>query len=61
MIASAIAGVADTFEAVQSGLLDIGGFCMCFETSKLYLHNFPYYAPFGPQDSVQAMQTVRQV
>lgn len=57
----AIAGVADVFESVQSGLLDIGGFCMCFETSKLFLHNFPYYAPFGPQDSAQAMQTVRQV
>ena len=57
----AIAGVADTFEAVESGLLDIGGFCMCFETSKLFVHNFPYYAPFGPQDSIQAMQTVRQV
>ena len=57
----AIAGVADVFESVQSGLLDIGGFCMCFETSKLFVHNFPYYAPFGPQDSVQAMQTVRQV
>lgn len=57
----AIAGVAETLEAVESGLLDIGVYCFCFEPAKLFLHNFPYYAPFGPQDSVSAMQLVRQV
>ena len=46
----AIAGVAETLEAVQNGILDIGVYCMCFEPAKLFLHNFPYYAPFGPQD-----------
>ncbi|MGB7183992.1 MAG: C4-dicarboxylate TRAP transporter substrate-binding protein [Burkholderiaceae bacterium] len=55
----AIAGVAETLEAVQNGILDIGGYCICFEPAKLFLHNFPYYAPFGPQDSAQAMQTTR--
>lgn len=45
-----IAKVADTLEAVQSGLLDVGAYCFCFEPAKLFLHNFPYYAPFGPQD-----------
>ena len=54
-----IAGVAETLESVQNGILDIGGYCFCFEPAKLFLHNFPYYAPFGPQDSAQAMQTVR--
>lgn len=55
----AIAGVADTLEAVQNGLLDIGGYCMCFEPSKLFLHNFPYYVAFGPQDTETAMKAVR--
>lgn len=57
----AIAGVAETLEAVQNGILDIGAYCMCFEPAKLFLHNFPYYAPFGPQDSVQQMQATRAV
>ena len=57
----AIAGVAETLEAVQNGILDIGAYCMCFEPAKLFLHNFPYYAPFGPQDSKQQMQAVRAV
>jgi C4-dicarboxylate-binding protein DctP len=55
----AIAGVAETLESVQNGILDIGSYCICFEPAKLFLHNFPYYAPFGPQDSDQAMDAVR--
>lgn len=55
----AIAGVAETLEAVQNGILDVGGYCICFEPAKLFLHNFPYYTPFGPQDSENAMATVR--
>ena len=57
----AIAGVAETLEAVQNGILDIGAYCICFEPAKLFLHNFPYYAPFGPQDSDTAMMAVRSV
>lgn len=57
----AIAGVAETLEAVQNGILDIGSYCICFEPAKLFLHNFPYYAPFGPQDSEQQMTAVRAV
>lgn len=56
-----LAGVSETLEAVQSGLLDIGAYCFCFEPAKLFLHNFPYYAPFGPQDSVQSMEITRRV
>lgn len=54
-----IAGVAETLEAVQDGILDIGAYCFCFEPAKLFAHNFPYYAPFGPQDSEVEMATVR--
>jgi len=57
----AIAGVADTLEAVQSGLLDLGAYCFCFEPAKLFLHNFPYFAPFGPQGSAEAMAITRAV
>lgn len=57
----AIAGTADTLEAVETGLLDLGAYCFCFEPSKLFIHNFPYYAPFGPEDSVTAIQTARAV
>lgn len=56
-----IAKVAETLEAVQNGILDIGAYCVCFEPAKLFLHNFSYYVPFGPQDSVQAIQVARKV
>lgn len=57
----AIVGVADTLEAVQDGILDIGAYCMCFETAKLFLHNFPFFAPFGPQSSAEQVAAVRAV
>lgn len=56
-----IAGVADTLEAVQTGLLDIGAYCFCFEPAKLFLNNFPYWAPFGPQGSADAMKITRDL
>lgn len=57
----AIAGVADTLESVQQGILDIGAFCICFEPSKMFLHNFPYYLAFGPQKSSDAIAAARKV
>lgn len=56
-----IAGVAETLESVQSGILDFGGFCICFEPSKMFLHNFPYYLAFGPQQSSDAILAARVV
>ena len=56
-----VAGVAETLESVQSGLLDIGAYCFCFEPAKLFLHNFPYFAPFGPQSAVESMEITRSV
>jgi len=56
-----IAGVAETLEAVESGLLDIGAYCFCFEPTKLFLHIFPYVAPFGPQGSAASMVITRAV
>ena len=56
-----IASVAETLEAVQIGILDIGGFCTCFEPAKMFLHNFQYFVPFGPQGSQLAIRVARQV
>lgn len=56
-----IAGVADTLESVEQGILDIGAFCICFEPSKMFLHNFPYYLAFGPEKSSDAIEAARSV
>ena len=56
-----IASAAETLEAVQSGILDIGGYCVCFEPSKLFLHNFMYFTPFSPQDSLASVSLARKV
>ena len=44
---------------MENGILDIGAYCICFEPAKLFLHNFPYYAPFGPTDSNEQMAATR--
>nr|WP_067288291.1 C4-dicarboxylate TRAP transporter substrate-binding protein [Marinobacterium profundum] len=56
-----IAGVDGTLEAIESGILDIGGYCTCFEMSKLFLHNFPYFVPFSTGDAEQAIHAARRV
>lgn len=56
-----ITKVAETLEAVQSGVLDIGGYCVCFEPAKLFLHNFSYFVPFGPANAAQAVAISRRV
>ena len=59
--AGSIASVAETLEAVEVGLLDIGGYCTCFEPAKLFLHNFQYFVPFGPQDAQEGVRLARRV
>ena len=56
-----IASVVETLEAVQIGILDIGAFCTCFEPAKLFLHNFQYFVPFGPQNAQQGIKISRIV
>jgi TRAP-type C4-dicarboxylate transport system substrate-binding protein len=56
-----IVKVAETLEGVQNGIVDIGGFCFCFEPSNLPLHAFQVMLPFGPvnsQDSLKVAQAV---
>lgn len=57
----AMVKVADTLEGVQSGIVDIGGFCFCFEPSNLPLHAFQVMLPFGTMSPVQSVKVARTV
>ena len=48
--AGKIAKVHETLEAVEKGLLDIGGWCLCFESAKMLPMNFDYFTPFTTGD-----------
>ncbi len=56
-----VAKVAETLTAVESGLLDIGAYCVCFELSRLPVHNFPFWVPFGPSSAAAAQRATRKV
>ncbi|MBT3551768.1 MAG: hypothetical protein HOH80_08440, partial [Rhodospirillaceae bacterium] len=47
-----IVKVFDVLEGVQNGVVDIGGYCYCFEASKLKMHAFQIMLPFGTMDPV---------
>jgi TRAP-type C4-dicarboxylate transport system substrate-binding protein len=53
--------VADTLEGVQSGIIDIGGYCFCFEPSNLPLHAFQVMMPFGTMDPTVSLKVARAV
>jgi len=48
--AGTVAKVHETLEAVEKGLLDIGGLCVCFEGAKLMPLNIDYFMPFTTPD-----------
>jgi C4-dicarboxylate-binding protein DctP len=50
-----IVKVFDTMEGVQNGVLDIGGFCFCFEPSKLPMNAFQIMLPFGTMNPEQSV------
>jgi TRAP-type C4-dicarboxylate transport system substrate-binding protein len=56
-----ITKVADTLEGVQSGIIDIGGYCFCFEPSNLPLHAFQVMLPFGTMSPVKSVTLARAV
>ena len=56
-----VAKVFEVMEAVQIGTLDIGGFCYCFEASKLPMHAFQIMLPFGTMDPVQSVAIANKV
>ena len=51
-----IVKVAETFEGVRDGIVDIGGFCYCFEPSNLKLHAFQVMLPFGTMDPTISLE-----
>ncbi len=57
----AMVKVADTLEGVQSGIIDVGGYCFCFEPSNLPLHAFQVMLPFGTMDPVVSVKLARGV
>lgn len=59
-VGGAIVKVNESLEGAQNGLIDIAGGCFCFEPTKLFLHNFQMYLPFGPQDSLQSLTSARR-
>jgi len=56
-----IVKVADTLEGVQSGIIDVGGYCFCFEPSNLPLHAFQIMLPFGTMSPVRSVTLARSV
>lgn len=56
-----IVKVTEVLEGVQDGILDIGGFCFCFEPSNLPLHAFQVMLPFGTMDPVTSLKTANEV
>lgn len=56
-----IVKVNEVLEGVQDGILDIGGYCFCFESSNLPLHSFQAMVPFGPGDTVENVAVARDV
>jgi len=56
-----IVKVADTLEGVQSGIIDIGGYCFCFEPSNLPLHAFQIMLPFGTMSPLKSVTLARRV
>jgi TRAP-type C4-dicarboxylate transport system substrate-binding protein len=56
-----IVKVTEVLEGVQNGIVDIGGFCFCFEASKLPLHAFQTMLPFGTMDPTVSLAIAQDV
>ena len=56
-----IVKVTEVLEGVQDGILDIGGFCFCFEPSNLPLHAFQVMLPFGSMDPEVSLASAQEV
>lgn len=56
-----IVKVTEVLEGVQDGILDIGGFCYCFEPSNLPLHAFQVMMPFGTMDPEKSLKIAQEV
>jgi C4-dicarboxylate-binding protein DctP len=59
--ASAMVKPTEVLEGLQSGIVDVGIYCICHEGQKLALGNFPMYLPFGPADASTSVASTRKV
>lgn len=57
----AIVKVYETLGGVRDGIVDIGGFCSCFEPANLPLHAFQVMLPFGPTDPIDSLRVAQAV
>ncbi len=57
----AMVKVSDTLEGVQTGIVDVGAYCVCFEPSNLPLHAFQVMVPFGTMSAVRSGKIARAV
>ena len=56
-----VAKISEVVAAVQGRILDVGYVTVPAEASKLPLHNFNYWLPFGPSDPMQAYRATQAV
>jgi TRAP-type C4-dicarboxylate transport system substrate-binding protein len=56
-----IVKVAETLGGVRDGIIDIGGFCFCFEPANLPMHAFQVMLPFGPIDPIDSLRVAQDV
>ncbi|HET9903784.1 MAG TPA: C4-dicarboxylate TRAP transporter substrate-binding protein [Xanthobacteraceae bacterium] len=57
----AMVKVADTLEGVQSGIIDMGAYCFCFEPSNLPMQAFQIMIPFGTMKPTVSLKVARAV
>lgn len=56
-----IVKVAETLEGVQDGIVDLGGYCFCFEPSNLFLNVYPLWMPFDSQTADLGVKVARKI
>lgn len=56
-----IVKVAETLEGVKDGIVDLGGYCFCFEPSNLFLNVYPLWMPFDAQNAVLGTKVAREI
>ncbi len=56
-----VAKLGGVLEAVQDGVLDVGYIVYPFEPTKLFLHNWCYYVPFGSPDVLQVARVSQKL
>jgi len=56
-----IANLFEVLESTEKGLADFGVVCACFEPTKLFAHNYPYFIPYVSGDPHIAGPVGRQL